>query len=423
MSKTMKTPFPLPLFKKIPWSIYAALGLVALGGLAFGGWQTLQPSQTGVAQTSTQATPVHQGENIQTISGTGILVARKSADLNFPMDGTVGELRVQVGDEVKTGQVLATLDNLEELEVNVQNQQLAVEAAQKTLDELMNSELQLARALANLAKAQSAYEEAVKNHRQPGEARCSLAQTQEYYFQYLYTQQRATEWEDYLESGNTGYGTDFILTQLAPLQKERAQAYTNWKYCQSFTEQEILESDAALRVAQANLHKAEEEYQYLLDNSGINPEEVEIARAALKNSELQLVKAQNDLAGATLRAPMDGTIISIGAGAGEAVKADTVFIVIADLKNPLVQVSIDEADLQKFAVGCSAQITFDAIKERVFKGVVTQVSPTLVTFPFGKMSVVQGLVELQEAALMPGETLRLNLDGAVTITCHQTRAN
>lgn len=423
MSKTMKTPFPLPLLKKIPWSIYAALGLVALGGLALGVWQTLQPSQTGVAQTSTQAAPVHQGENIQTISGTGILVARKSADLNFPMDGTVGELRVQVGDEVKTGQVLATLDNLEELEVNVQNQQLAVEAAQKILDELTNSELQLARALANLAKAQSAYEEALKNHRQPGEARCSLAQTQEYYFQYLYAQQRVTEWEDYLESGNTGYGKDFILTQLAPLQKQRDLAYTNWKYCQSFTEQEILESDAALRVAQANLHKAEEEYQYLLDNSGINPEEVEIARAALKNSELQLVKAQNDLAGATLRAPMDGTIISIGAGAGEAVKADTVFIVIADLKNPLVQVSIDEADLQKFAVGCSAQITFDAIKERVFKGVVTQVSPTLVTFPFGKMSVVQGLVELQEAALMPGETLRLNLDGAVTITCHQTRAN
>jgi len=39
------------------------------------------------------------------------------------------------------------------------------------------------------------------------------------------------------------------------------------------------------------------------------------------------------------------------------------------------------------------------------------------------MSVVQGLVELQEAALMPGETLRLNLDGAVAITCNQASAN
>lgn len=423
MSKTMKTPLPQLLLKKIPWPIYVALGLFALGGLAFGAWQTLQPGQTGVEQTSAQAAAVRQGDNIQTISGTGILIAGKSADLNFPVDGEVDELRVQVGDEVKTGQMLAVLDNLEELEVNIQNQQLAVEAAQKTLDELMNGDVQLARALANLAKAQSAYEEAVKNHRQPGEARCSLTQTQEYYFQYLYAQQRVTEWEDYLESGNTGYGTDFILTQLAPLQKERDRAYTNWKYCESHTEQEILESDAALQVAQANLRKAEEDYQCLLDNSGVNPEEVEIARAALKNSEMQLIKAQNDLAGATLTAPMDGTIISIGAGAGEAVKAGAVYITIADLKNPLVQVSIDEADLQKFAVGCSAQITFDAIKERVFKGVITQVSPTLVTFPFGEMSVVQGLVELQEAALMPGETLRLNLDGAVAITCNQASAN
>lgn len=401
--------------------VRAVLGLLVAGGLVFGVWQVSQRfNQADAAQTPYQTTAVRRGDLTLTASGTGTLIAGNTAELNFPVDGVVGTLNVQVGDEVKSGQVLAVLEDIEELEVDLQFQQLALDAAQKDLDDLLNDgDAQLALALSELADAQSVHAEAIKNHHKKGDSRCNPSLTQEYYFEYLYAQQRVDEWEDYLYSGTTGYGTNYILTRLAPMRKDRDNAYANLKYCESYTEHEILRSDANLQVAEANLNKAEERYGYLLANAGVDLKEVEITRAKEKNYELQLARAENDLAKARLVAPMDGTIISISAGEGDSIDSDTVFITIADLNKPLVQVSVDEADLQSFSVGCSAQTTFNAIENRVFDGVVTQVSPTLVTYSFGGMSVVQGLVELQDAALMPGQSLRLNLNGTVNITCNQ----
>ncbi len=415
--KTMKV--SLSLFKKIPWRGYAAVGVLVVVGLVFGAWRALN-SPKSEDQPTYQTAAVRRGDLQLSATGTGVLVAGTTVELNFSVDGTVGTIDVQVGDEVKSGQVLATLsdEDIEELTVNLDNEQLALNADQKTLDDLLNKgDVSLTQALADLSEAQSAYDEAVKNHRQKGDGRCDPALTQEYYFEYLYAQHRVDEWEMYLEDGNTGYGTDFIITKLAPMREERNQAYNNWSYCQGYTEDEILESDANLEVAKANLSQANENYQYLLMNSGVDPEAVEIARAQVKNDDLQVTRAQDELDGATLVAPMDGTIISISADEGETIETDTVFITIADLNNPSLQVSVDEADLQSFTVGCSADIVFDAIKDRVFDGVVTQVSPTLVTFPFGDMSVVEGLVELQNANMTPGETLRLNLRGTVYLTC------
>lgn len=429
----------LPVFKKKPWLVVVGvLSLLVVVGLVAIVWQRSSSSEG--SQSSGSVTIVRRGDLIQTTSGSGTLIADKSAELSFSVSGTVGELRVRVGEQVSAGQVLAVLEEVNELKVAVQEKQLALQKAQKTLEDLLGgADQRLAQALADRASAQADYEEARKNLRQKGVPRCSQDQIVSYYYQYIEAQNNVNIWEDYLESGKTGYGRDYILKVLTPMRKERDLAYNNLSYCQGYSEQEILESEANLQLAEAKLRQAEKTYQDLLTHAGIDPDEIAIAEAAVENAELQLKKAQADLEGATLIAPMDGTVISINGEVGEATTGrdtaddadETAFMTLADMEHPAVQVYVDEADLQGFAVGCSALVTFDAIPERVFEGVVTQVSPVVVSFAGGaaeeigpmmalsdvNVKALQGLVELKDASLTPEKSLVLGLRGTVEITC------
>jgi multidrug efflux pump subunit AcrA (membrane-fusion protein) len=84
-----------------------------------------------------------------------------------------------------------------------------------------------------------------------------------------------------------------------------------------------------------------------------------------------------------------------------------------------VQVFIDETDLQNFAAGCSAEVTFDSLTGETFSGVITQVSPILVSY--NGSSMVQGLVELQEKQVPSGKTLSVGMTASVEVTCRQAK--
>jgi len=404
------------LLKKRLWPAYAALGLLVVTGLSFLAWR---PAAVSADQPVYQTTPARRGDLSQTTTGSATLAAGKTVDLGFSVSGSLAERNVQLGDRVAAGQVLAVLNEMDELKINLQNKEIALKTAQKNLEDLLaGGDQSLAQALASRAAAQAAYQEAKDNLHLKSDPRCDPQKTASYYFEYLYAQQRVAQWEDYLELGNTGYGTDFILYKLTPMRAERDAAYNNWKYCEGYTEQEILDSQADLKLAEANLRQAERVYQNLLAHSGIDPQELKIAEAEVKDAGLQYAKAQQDLAGAALTAPMDGTVIALNADPGDHVGSGAV-ITLADLDQPVVEVTIDETDLQNFAVGCSAQVVFDALPNRTFEGRVTQVTPILAAVR--DVDVAQGLVELQEARLTPEKALPLGLMGSVDITCSQAQ--
>ncbi|NPV74998.1 MAG: efflux RND transporter periplasmic adaptor subunit [Anaerolineae bacterium] len=415
-------------FKQKPWLAFVPLViLAAVAGLIF--WFGGAP-QAAAESPGYQTVSVIRGDLSVEITGTGNLIAGQEVDLGFSTDGLIREIKVHLGDQVKAGQVLATLDEIDQLQIALDDWKLQLNAARKALDDLLNSgDKALAQALKKYAAAKETYEEAKKNLRQPGDARCAPAKTEEYYYNYLYAQDRVNEWEDYLQYGNTGYGVNYILKVLKPMRQERDAAYYNLKYCEGYTEQEILESNANLQLAEANLKKSEAIYQNLLANAGVDPAQVEIARARLKTAEIQVIKAQNDLDGATIVAPIDGTVVALNAEEGQTVVAinkiqdassdatiyTSEFITISDLRTPYLDVKIDETDLQNFAVGCPAKISFDAIPGRTFSGKVAQVDPALVTAE--NVSMVHGLVELKDAEMMPGKPLPLGLTASVEITC------
>lgn len=403
--------------KKRTGLFLVGLTLLVVAGAGAGLWLLGQPDGLSIQQATPaagsayQTTVTRRGNVALSISGAGTIVASQTINLAFRVSGELAELNVQVGDQVDEGQVLAQLGSLSELELAIENQELAVQVAEQALEDLQtNGPAALAQALANVAAAEAAYVEAEKYLHQPGDSRCAPSLTQDYYFEYLYAQKRVDEWESYLADANTGYSDTYILERLAPMRKERDQAYYNWVYCQCYTEEEIQESQAALELSNARLAKARADYEALQASQGMDTQAVEIVQAELEAARLQLTKAQNDLAGATITAPITGMVMAVNGRVGETAGTGT-FITLAVLDDPQVQVAIDETDLVNFAVGCPAQVTFESLAGETFAGTVTQVSPALATVD--GVGVVQGLIDLEGSAVR----LPVGLTASVEVTC------
>jgi HlyD family secretion protein len=399
--------------------LLALLALFAAAGAA--AWLASQRGYLPTGQAAQTSTPAYQttvtrrGDLALSISGTGAVVASQTVDLDFRVSGEVAELNVQPGDEVAEGQVLARLGSLAELELAVANQELAVRTARRALEDLRTGgPLALAQAKAASAAAEAAYAGAAADVHRPGDARCAPARTQEYYFAYLYAQQRVDEWEGYLADQDTGYSDSYILERLGPMRKGRNQAYYNYVFCQGYTDAEIQESQAAVELARVEMEQAQADYQTLQAVQGVDPRAVAVAQAELDAALLQLAKAQADLAGATLTAPISGTVMAVNGSAGDAVGAG-VFITLAALDDPRVLVSVDETDLASFAAGCPAQVTFESLPGETFAGTVSRVSPALATVQ--EVGMVQGLVDLAG-----GERLAVGQTASVEITCQSANS-
>lgn len=412
------------MFRKRLVLILVVVGLLAVSGVAYGAWQGPLSSNSSAATPTPayQTSVVRRADLSVSAIGSGKVVASQTVDLSFPVSGQVAVLNVQLGDQVKAGDVLAVLDDVDALKLSVANQQLALQTAQKTLyDYQSNSALNLATALAAQLTAQKDYDTAKLSVHYKGDNRCGYQKTLDYYNQYMDLKYQAQIWQNYIDdgpgAGGTDYGINYILEHLNPLKKSRDIAYANYTYCQGFTDQEILTSQANFKLAGANLDQAKATYALLQANNGIDPTIVQIDQAAVNSAELQLKQAQDNLAGATLLAPVAGTVTAVNGSVGQTAGTST-FITLAEMDNPQVQVNIDESDMQNFAVGCPAQVSLTSSTAKPMAATVIQVSPELVTVR--NVTLVQGLVQLDKTALA-GETLPLGLDVSVDVICKQAQ--
>lgn len=137
-------------------------------------------SKNTTAQSTVQTATVKKGDITVEITATGNLAMPDSVDLSFGSSGKVREVLVEMGDQVKKGQVLAKLDtstleqNLIQAQINVKSAQYSLEKAKEPTttasgDRILSApdpldieikELQLELAKLRLAEAQRQLEEA-----------------------------------------------------------------------------------------------------------------------------------------------------------------------------------------------------------------------------------------------------------------------
>jgi HlyD family secretion protein len=373
----------------------------------------LSAAQTGPTY---HTTTVKKGNLRISTSGTGTLVAAHSVDLSFSTGGTVTVLKVQPGDQVKTGDVLASLGNTASLQATVANDQLLYLQAQQAVDNLkLNADVALATAYKDWVTAQETYTTAVDTNTRTGLTRCTKAVNTQLY-------QKVTNAKvnlDRLTKYNYG-STEWIA---AVSQYENAVG--NYNFCIAYSTGDKTNAQAALDVAKVSQQQAEDKYNTMKANNGIDPQAVALAQAKVDQAKTQHDKDQQDLTGTTLVAPMDGTVTFVAAKLGSMVSTSTTstttttFITISDLSRPSVLVSIDEADMAKFVAGNKAEVTFDALPDTVFTGVVSQVEPQTTTS--GRYQVVTGLIQLDQTTAKAAQNLPLGLSATIVVISKEAK--
>jgi len=183
--------------------------------------------------------------------------------------------------------------------------------------------------------------------------------------------------------------------RLALVQQESSQA------------QQIAQARASVERAKIDLEDAErnlERQRELYEKGFIAKKDVEDAEQEYRRSQIQYDLSEKQLwvvlgggtdevesgdLGAkafdniTVTAPISGVVISLDVEQGEMITSGTqayggggtVLMTIADLSKMIVTTNVNEVDVGKIAVGQPAQIGFDAIRGRVYKGEVRKVAP------------------------------------------------
>ena len=90
----------------------------------------------------------------------------------------------------------------------------------------------------------------------------------------------------------------------------------------------------------------------------------------MKSARVGLEKARQDLAYATITAPVSGTVVERGVDVGQTVAASfsapQLFLIAGDLSRMRILASVDESDIGQIEEGQSARFTVQAYPDETF---------------------------------------------------------
>lgn len=113
------------MVKRIVKWIFWLCVLAAAAVFGYRYYREQTATQTASTQPTYATSSVQSGAISKTVYGTGMIEAASQPVVSIQTDGTLSELRVDIGDEVKEGDVLAVLEN-DELDATIQDLEYAL---------------------------------------------------------------------------------------------------------------------------------------------------------------------------------------------------------------------------------------------------------------------------------------------------------
>lgn len=276
----------------IKWGVIA-LVIVALGALAY---KTFKPKDTTPNYLTATA---EIGDIENNVMASGKVKALNTVDVGAQVSGEVTRLFVDVGDEVKKGDLIAQIDQVTQKN-NLSNEQASLEQSEAALQsaraESLSRQASLKSAQADLASRQAELKQAQADFsRLQGLLAIDAISQQDY---------------------------DTQATKVATAQASVANARAA-----------IDTAKAAIATTEANINSQQ---------------------AALRKSQTNVSTAQEDLSYTTIRAPMSGTVVSVTTEQGTTVNANQTaptIVTLADLSTVRINAQISEADVINVKAG------------------------------------------------------------------------
>jgi len=236
-------------------------------------------------------------------------------DVGFKLSGRIVRRSVDEGDWVEKGKVLATLD-----------------------DEDLRQRLALARA--TLGSGQARLEKLLAGSR-PEEIREAAAALDQAQFD--------------LENKKVNYERMSSLFERGVIPKN---ALDN--------------TEAAFKIARAAVERARENYD--LVKKGPRKEDIDDARAQVKQAKANVRLIETQLGYATLYAPLSGVVLVKSGEIGEVVNPGTPILTLVDIENVWLKAYIPEGDLGRVKWGQEVEVTTDLKPQKIYKGKISFIS-------------------------------------------------
>jgi RND family efflux transporter MFP subunit len=158
---------------------------------------------------------------------------------------------------------------------------------------------------------------------------------------------------------------------------------------------QVQRAEAGLSQARAQARNAEADYaraRQLYENANLSRSELDAARTASESAassvnayERELELARLQLSYTRLTAPVAGAVASVSVEVNENVQTGQVVILLTSGSNLEVAVGVPGVLIRDVVVGAEVTATFDALPDREFSGVVTEVGVSAtgagLTFP------------------------------------------
>jgi HlyD family secretion protein len=321
------------------------------------------------ATSAYQTTTVQLGTLTSTVEGTGTVASMLSTNLKWLSSGQVDKVNAQIGDQVKAGDVLATLlqdSNQSVLESNLINAQANL--AQLTSPEaIANAKLAVTTAQTNVINAQYAL-----NNQQYWK---NDALIQDQYAKMVIAKANLDKAQAAYDSANVGqYINNSGEATLYQAFYNAQQAYNTAQYYYSLysqkpTQRQLDQAQATLDLANATLANAQI-YLAALTGGAVPANATGTDLLKLNQARLAIQTAQENLDAIRMTAPFNGTITQTFAIPSAVVAAGTQAFRIDDLSNLVIDVQVVEIDITHVQVGQPATITFDAIPNKTYNGKV-----------------------------------------------------
>lgn len=321
-----------------------------------------------------------QDELIAKVQATGEIKPKEYVEIQAEITGVITELYVKEGDEIEKGDVLLKIDP-----VQTRTETLAQEAYLASTEAESKNQLGQIRIQETNLKRDEASLETKKV--ELANARESLLLSRKAF------ERRQQQFEDNLISRDT---------------------YENAR-------KDLISAQGAVTAAEAQLNQAEAQ----LESSRVALEQAKASyESALKRVEQQkaLLARQRDLlAKTTIKAPLTGVITRLNVEAGERAVPGTLnnpsatLMEIADLSIIEAEVEVDETDIVDLELNQKAEVSVDALRDRLLEGVVTEIGNSAIATTTEEAKDFKVVIQLTDppSLLRPGLSCTAEITTAV----------
>src|SRR5213594_1803159 len=175
---------------------------------------------------------------------------------------------------------------------------------------------------------------------------------------------------------------------------------------QAATRQEVEQAKTALSKAEADKRLIVEKRSAILERAKPQAERatlrIEEARNSIQSLEEKLKAAQ-------VTAPAAGTVYSLPARTGTYVHTGDLLAELADLRRIRVRVFVDEPELGSLKEGQAVEITWEALPDRSWNGLVDQLPKTIVARGSRNVGEMLCSVDNKTGALLPNTNVNVRI--------------